>query len=120
MSSLMIMAEFDLVTHLEFSSISVSSRQQFTYSLLQCCIELYCIEMYEVIQSLNMHSIFNQLQVKNRSRRLTKLFRSYASYDHLVGSIQTVLVTERSHDSQYYVGHTKCYEQVSVYQHLIL
>lgn len=30
-----------------------------------------------------------------------------------LGEIQEVLVTEISHDKQYYVGHNKCYDQVS-------
>jgi len=29
-----------------------------------------------------------------------------------LGEIQEVLVTEISHDKQYYVGHNKCYDQV--------
>ena len=52
------------------------------------------------------------LQVKNRSRRLTHLFQSYETYSYLVGSHTKVLVTELSHDGNYYVGHTKAYEQV--------
>ena len=56
----------------------------------------------------------NISQVKNRSRQLTKLFRSYETYSHLIGSTLTVLITEVSHDGQYYVGHTKHYEQVLI------
>lgn len=50
--------------------------------------------------------------VKTRTKRLTDLFNSYEPYTHKVGEIQTVLVTEISHDRKHYVGHNKFYEQV--------
>lgn len=53
-------------------------------------------------------------QVKERTKRLTEYFLSYERYSHLVGSKQTVLVTEKAHDGIHYVGHTKRYEQVLV------
>lgn len=53
-------------------------------------------------------------EVKQRTKQLTDLFRSYQPYGHKVGEIQEVLVTEISHDKQYYVGHNKFYEQVLV------
>ena len=53
-------------------------------------------------------------KVKDRSRELTKLFHSYSPYTNKNGETQTVLVTELSHDRQYFVGHNKFYEQVSV------
>ncbi|GLV44868.1 uncharacterized protein CBL_14560 [Carabus blaptoides fortunei] len=52
--------------------------------------------------------------VKQRTKKLTDLFRSYQPYGHKMGEIQDVLVTEISHDKQYYVGHNKYYEQVLV------
>ncbi|XP_015171506.1 PREDICTED: threonylcarbamoyladenosine tRNA methylthiotransferase [Polistes dominula] len=53
-------------------------------------------------------------EVKQRTKRLTELFHSYQPYDHKVGQIQKVLVTELSHDKLHYVGHNKFYEQVLV------
>ncbi|XP_043197219.1 threonylcarbamoyladenosine tRNA methylthiotransferase-like [Amphibalanus amphitrite] len=53
-------------------------------------------------------------EVKRRTRALTELFHSYRPYDHLVGRRQRVLVTEISHDRQYFVGHNKAYQQVLV------
>ncbi|XP_013397048.1 threonylcarbamoyladenosine tRNA methylthiotransferase [Lingula anatina] len=53
-------------------------------------------------------------EVKKRTKRVSELFQSYRPYDHKLGEIQTVLVTEVSHDKQYYVGHNKCYDQVLV------
>lgn len=50
--------------------------------------------------------------VKTRTKRLTDLFYTYEPYSHKVDEIQTVLVTEISHDKQHYVGHNKFYEQV--------
>lgn len=50
--------------------------------------------------------------VKTRTKRLTDLFNSYQPYAHKVHEVQTVLVTEISHDRQHYVGHNKFYEQV--------
>ena len=60
------------------------------------------------------------LQVKNRSRRLTHLFQSYETYSCLVGSHTKVLVTELSHDGNYYVGHTKAYEQVRRLPYIVI
>ncbi len=45
-----------------------------------------------------------------------QLFQSYRPYDDKVGERQVVLVTEVSHDEQYYVAHNKFYEQVSLYE----
>ncbi|XP_055383786.1 threonylcarbamoyladenosine tRNA methylthiotransferase [Condylostylus longicornis] len=50
--------------------------------------------------------------VKTRTKRLTDLFYTYEPYIHKVGEKQTVLVTEISHDKNFYVGHNKFYEQV--------
>lgn len=50
--------------------------------------------------------------VKRRTKALTDLFNSYEPYRHKVGETQQVLVTEISHDRNYYVGHNKFYEQV--------
>uniref|UniRef100_A0A3P9JUS8 tRNA-t(6)A37 methylthiotransferase n=1 Tax=Oryzias latipes TaxID=8090 RepID=A0A3P9JUS8_ORYLA len=51
---------------------------------------------------------------KQRTRELSQLFHSYNPYDHKVGEMQHVLVTEESFDAQYYVAHNKFYEQVLV------
>jgi hypothetical protein len=52
--------------------------------------------------------------VKDRSRRATKFFESYQSFDELVGTTQSILVTEVSSDGKHYVGHNKNYNQVLV------
>ena len=53
--------------------------------------------------------------VKARSRRLTDLFHSYSPYEEdRIGRKYRVLVTEVSHDGNYFVGHNGCYEQVLV------
>lgn len=53
-------------------------------------------------------------EVKGRSRQLSRLFQSYRPYDHKLGTRQVVLVTEESHDGEYFVAHNKFYEQVLV------
>ncbi|XP_067006926.1 threonylcarbamoyladenosine tRNA methylthiotransferase [Anabrus simplex] len=53
-------------------------------------------------------------EVKKRTKMLSELFQSYKPYEHHLGKIHNVLVTEVSHDGKYYVGHTKAYEQVLV------
>lgn len=58
------------------------------------------------------------LQVKMRTKRITEVFQSYRTYDHKVGRVETVLVTETSHDGNYYVAHNKCYDQVSLWLRL--
>ncbi|KAH7492379.1 hypothetical protein KRP22_002057 [Phytophthora ramorum] len=51
--------------------------------------------------------------VKNRSRKLTKLFETFEPYTHLVGTTQKVWVnTEVSDDKKYTVAHTKNYTKV--------
>ena len=45
---------------------------------------------------------------------MSTLFQSYMPYEHKLGDRCHVLVTEDSHDGQYYVGHNKCYDQVSL------
>lgn len=50
--------------------------------------------------------------VKTRTKRLTDLFNSYEPYKDRVGCEYTALVTDISHDKQYYVGHNKYYEQI--------
>lgn len=50
--------------------------------------------------------------VKKRTKRLTDLFNSYEPYADRVGQEYTVLVTDISHDKQYYVSHNKSYEQI--------
>nr|XP_006121897.1 threonylcarbamoyladenosine tRNA methylthiotransferase isoform X2 [Pelodiscus sinensis]XP_014428432.1 threonylcarbamoyladenosine tRNA methylthiotransferase isoform X2 [Pelodiscus sinensis]XP_025039775.1 threonylcarbamoyladenosine tRNA methylthiotransferase isoform X2 [Pelodiscus sinensis] len=51
---------------------------------------------------------------KQRTKDLSQLFHSYNPYDHKVGERQSVLVTEESFDSQFYVAHNQFYEQVLV------
>ncbi|NXY06135.1 CDKAL methylthiotransferase, partial [Pteruthius melanotis] len=51
---------------------------------------------------------------KQRTKDLSQLFHSYNPYDHKVGERQSVLVTEESFDSNYYVAHNLFYEQVLV------
>ncbi|KAK7485362.1 hypothetical protein BaRGS_00023461 [Batillaria attramentaria] len=53
-------------------------------------------------------------EVKQRTKVLSELFRSYHPYTHKLGQKQQVLVTEVSHDKQYYVAHNKSYDQVLV------
>ncbi|GBP19556.1 Threonylcarbamoyladenosine tRNA methylthiotransferase [Eumeta japonica] len=53
-------------------------------------------------------------EVKRRTKILSEFFRSYEPYRHRVGEIQEVLVTDISHDKNYYVSHNECYEQVLV------
>ncbi|XP_069128029.1 threonylcarbamoyladenosine tRNA methylthiotransferase-like [Argopecten irradians] len=55
-------------------------------------------------------------QVKKRTKAVSELFHSYTTYDHKMGEVQDVLVTEISHDKQYFVGHNKFYDQVLVPQ----
>lgn len=50
--------------------------------------------------------------VKQRTKRLTDLFNSYEPYTDRVGREYQVLVTDISHDKQYYVSHNKSYEQI--------
>ncbi|CAI5743320.1 unnamed protein product [Hyaloperonospora brassicae] len=51
--------------------------------------------------------------VKNRSRKLTKLFETFEPYTHLVNTTQKVWVnTEVSDDKKYTVAHTKNYTKV--------
>ncbi|XP_052775774.1 threonylcarbamoyladenosine tRNA methylthiotransferase-like isoform X2 [Mya arenaria] len=52
--------------------------------------------------------------VKKRTKKVSELFQSYHPYTHKMGEIQEVLVTEISHDKQYFVGHNKFYDQVLV------
>lgn len=51
-------------------------------------------------------------EIKARTKRLSQLFQKYMPYEHKLGTQQTVLVTEISHDKKHYVGHNKYYEQV--------
>merc|ERR1719397_1637311 len=52
--------------------------------------------------------------VKTRTRELTEFFRTYGPYTDRLGQVYTVLCTETSHDSQFYVAHNQFYEQVLV------
>ncbi|XP_076462834.1 threonylcarbamoyladenosine tRNA methylthiotransferase-like [Babylonia areolata] len=53
-------------------------------------------------------------QVKQRTKQVSELFQSYHPYTHKLGARQKVLVTEISHDKQYFVAHNKSYDQVLV------
>ena len=50
--------------------------------------------------------------VKERTRELTALFRSYLPYEHLLGAVVEVLVTEVSSRGDRLAGHSKGYVQV--------
>lgn len=52
--------------------------------------------------------------VKLRTKRLTDLFNSYEPYADRVGCEYVVLVTDISHDKNYYVGHNKFYEVIEI------
>lgn len=51
-------------------------------------------------------------EVKRRSTAMTRLFESYQTFDHYVGKIMPVLITEIAADGIHMVGHTKSYVQV--------
>lgn len=53
-------------------------------------------------------------EVKQRTKKLTELFHSYQPYEHKIGEVHEILVTEISHDKKHYVGHNKFYEQVLI------
>ncbi|XP_013171905.1 PREDICTED: threonylcarbamoyladenosine tRNA methylthiotransferase [Papilio xuthus] len=53
-------------------------------------------------------------EVKKRTKQLSDFFRSYEPYGHKVGEVQEVLVTDISHDKNYFVAHNEFYEQVLV------
>ncbi|XP_049874224.1 threonylcarbamoyladenosine tRNA methylthiotransferase [Pectinophora gossypiella] len=53
-------------------------------------------------------------EVKKRTKQLSELFRSYEPYSDRVGQTYQVLVTDVSHDRNYYVAHNEFYEQVLV------
>jgi len=59
-------------------------------------------------------SLADTHQVKKRTKSLTELFNSYLPYENRIGHVYDVLVTEISHDKQYYVAHNKFYEQILV------
>ena len=52
--------------------------------------------------------------VKKRTKEITEFFHTYKPYENRLGKIYTVLVTETSHDGNYYVGHNEFYEQILV------
>lgn len=56
-------------------------------------------------------------QVKTRTKRLTDLFNSYEPYADRIGREYVALVTDISHDKNYYVGHNKFYEQILLPMH---
>lgn len=53
-------------------------------------------------------------EIKRRTKRISELFQKYKPYEHKLGTRQTVLVTEISHDKMHYVGHNKYYEQILI------
>jgi len=53
-------------------------------------------------------------EVKKRTREITEFFHTYKPYEKRIGKIYNVLVTETSHDGNYYVGHNEFYEQILV------
>jgi len=52
--------------------------------------------------------------VKKRTKEITEFFHTYKPYENRLGEIYTVLVTETSHDGNYFVGHNEFYEQILV------
>jgi len=52
--------------------------------------------------------------VKKRTKEITEFFHTYKPYENRLGKIYTVLVTDTSHDGNYYVGHNEFYEQILV------
>ncbi|KAI8826000.1 uncharacterized protein EV422DRAFT_563815 [Fimicolochytrium jonesii] len=52
--------------------------------------------------------------VKNRSRKLTKLFESYTTTADMLNSYHEILITDRSGDGKNFIGHNKAYMQVLV------
>ncbi|XP_050436726.1 threonylcarbamoyladenosine tRNA methylthiotransferase [Adelges cooleyi] len=52
--------------------------------------------------------------VKHRTKRLTDLFHSYTTYDHRVGELQNILITEEAKSGTELIGHNKYYEQVLI------
>jgi len=52
--------------------------------------------------------------VKSRTRELSEYFQTVKPYDNREGQIYSVLVTETSHDGNYFVAHNEFYEQVLV------
>lgn len=52
--------------------------------------------------------------VKDRTRRLTKLFESYFPYEGRGEQLYKVLVTEESRDKKFFVGHNQFYEQILI------
>jgi threonylcarbamoyladenosine tRNA methylthiotransferase CDKAL1 len=52
--------------------------------------------------------------VKSRTRELAEYFQTIKPYQGREGKIYRVLVTETSHDGNYYVAHNEFYEQVLV------
>eukprot|EP00088_Acartia_fossae_P035171 TRINITY_DN3618_c0_g1_i5.p1 TRINITY_DN3618_c0_g1~~TRINITY_DN3618_c0_g1_i5.p1 ORF type:complete len:585 (-),score=112.15 TRINITY_DN3618_c0_g1_i5:157-1911(-) len=52
--------------------------------------------------------------VKSRTRELSEYFQTVKPYEGREGKIYSVLVTETSHDGNYYVAHNEFYEQVLV------
>lgn len=51
--------------------------------------------------------------MKIRTKRLTELFHSYSTYDHKIGEVQEILITEEAKNGIELIGHNKYYEQVS-------
>ncbi len=52
--------------------------------------------------------------VKSRSRKLTKLFKSYICFKERIGEIHRVLITEKARDGHHFVGHNKNYDHFLV------
>eukprot|EP00484_Ammonia_sp_Unknown_P026831 CAMPEP_0197039522 /NCGR_PEP_ID=MMETSP1384-20130603/16293_1 /TAXON_ID=29189 /ORGANISM="Ammonia sp." /LENGTH=538 /DNA_ID=CAMNT_0042470131 /DNA_START=14 /DNA_END=1630 /DNA_ORIENTATION=- len=52
--------------------------------------------------------------VKERSREMTKLFKSYTSFTDRIGEQHNVLITEMAKDQYHFVGHNKCFDHFLV------
>ena len=60
-----------------------------------------------------MKRVATNKEVKQRTKTLTDFFYSYEPYKNNVGNVyEDVLVTDISHDKEYYVGHNEYYEQI--------
>lgn len=52
--------------------------------------------------------------VKNRSREMTKLFKSYICFNDRIGEKHNVLITEIAKDGYHFVGHNLCFDHFLV------
>lgn len=53
-------------------------------------------------------------KVKDRTKCMTNIFRSYFPYENRIGKRYSILVTEISSNNSYFVGHNEFYEQILI------